>query len=287
MMAEDKFGLRPVWCSILAIYKEFERICKRHSLRFFFAEGNAIGAIRHKGFIPWDDDLDVIMPRPDYEKFKEVCKDELPTNLKFVDWHNTPEMAFTFGKIQECRRDYVEAVEQKVGHMLSNGLYIDILVLNGAPNGILNRRLFFVKLAMLVCAQRYLTLRYSTLTTQKSRLFWVLGSLISRVFRVKSSDVVMTRIEKMMNEVPFELAQFTWREGASWRTTRLLFPRELWKESVSVEFEDIMVPLPKEYDHFLRLQYGEYMKLPPEDRQRPSHSYSYRCAWWLGPTKYL
>ena len=67
-----KLDMRPIWDALLHVYEEFARVCDENNLRYYLAEGSAIGALRHKGFIPWDDDLDVIMPRPDYERFRQI-----------------------------------------------------------------------------------------------------------------------------------------------------------------------------------------------------------------------
>ena len=133
MKSEDPFGLRPLWDASLGIYREIAKICERHGLRYYVTDGTALGAVRHKGFIPWDDDFDMSMPRPDYEKFKKIFMAELPPHLKFVDFHNTPEFGLLFGKVQDCRRDKIEALEKVVGFQLSNGLFIDIFPIDGYP----------------------------------------------------------------------------------------------------------------------------------------------------------
>ena len=88
-MAEEEicpdYGLRPLWDALYEIYEEFAKICDKHGLRYYAFAGTLLGAIRHNGFIPWDDDLDVAMPRPDYEKFIQISKTELPRHLNFVD----------------------------------------------------------------------------------------------------------------------------------------------------------------------------------------------------------
>ena len=84
------YNLAPVWKVVLDIYREFAAICQRHSLRHYAAFGTALGAVRHKGFIPWDDDFDVMMPRPDYERLIEIAPSELPAHLQFLSKKTTP-----------------------------------------------------------------------------------------------------------------------------------------------------------------------------------------------------
>lgn len=134
MRSDDRFGMRPVWDAILEVYDAFAKVCDKNGLRYYVSDGGALGAVRHGGFIPWDDDLDVSMPREDYEKFIELSKTELPPHLKFVNWKNTPEFTLLFGKVQDSREDKIRAIEEKTGRMLSNGVYIDIFPIDGYPN---------------------------------------------------------------------------------------------------------------------------------------------------------
>ena len=139
MISEDNYNLRPIWDATLEVYREIVKICDRHDLRYYVTDGTLIGAVRHKGFIPWDDDFDMSMPRPDYEKFIEYAKTELPVHLKFVNWRNTPEFHLLFGKVQECRREVVCDLEKRSGLKMSNGLFVDIFPIEGYPKGRLGR----------------------------------------------------------------------------------------------------------------------------------------------------
>ncbi len=282
MKSEDRFGMRPLWDSLLSIYKEFAKICKRHNLQYFMMEGNMIGAVRHNGFIPWDDDLDVAMPRPDYEKFISICKKELPSYLKFVDWNNTPELPLAFGKIQETRENVVRDVEERVGFELSNGLYIDILVIDGCPESKLSQFIFTRKLSLYEAMFRSKLRKYSE-ETKKGRYLWLLGRILSVFAPWLTIDVLRKRMDRLIKSVPFGSTRLTWRTGAVVRM-RWIFSVDIWRGTEMVEFDELLVPLPKGWREYLTVQYGDYMKMPPIEKQVPSHSYSHRCPWWLGPT---
>lgn len=126
--------LSPIWDALMEMYEVFSSICTKHNLRHYVTDGSAIGAVRHKGFIPWDDDLDVSMPRPDYNKFMEIASKELPSNLVAYDRHQCPEMKVLFGKVQEVRESKVHKVEKQIGRILAHGLYIDIFPIDGCPS---------------------------------------------------------------------------------------------------------------------------------------------------------
>ena len=283
MKSDDPFNMRPQWDALLGIYKEFAKICDRHGLRYWFAEGNAIGALRHEGFVPWDDDIDVIMPRPDYEKFVAAAAEELPPHLKYWNWRDVSDWRFTMGKVQETRADRVASVENAVGHVLSNGLYIDILVLDGFPEGRLAAFVYKLKIRLLGMICRFQRTKRKSYS-RKGQLEWVLGGALSLFcpwYRGKTA--AMEKLERVMKSIPFEGAKHTWRTGSSIRVT-MTFPGETWRDTVWKDFEGMKVPLPIGYDSYLRTQYGDYMQLPPKEQQKPCHTFKEHFSWWLGPT---
>ena len=109
----DDYNLRPIWDTILDVWKECYAICKRHNLRIWVAYGTAIGAMRHKGFIPWDDDFDVMMPRADYNLFMKYAVDELPAYMKWHSIENDPKYTLLFGKVQDERKDVLNKVKEE------------------------------------------------------------------------------------------------------------------------------------------------------------------------------
>lgn len=285
MMESVKLDMHPIWDALLHVYEEFARVCDKNNLRYYLAEGSAIGALRHKGFIPWDDDLDVIMPRPDYERFRQICEKELPDYLKFVNYENAPEFQYTFGKVQDVRRDKVLEVERVHGAILPGGIYIDILVIDGAPSGILAKFIYKVKLLAFVCQQRFRTFCFSEIKNKPSKWLWIGGAVLSVFHPYEKWPGLAHRFENFMKSVPFETAELTWRDSATYSAVKLMYPREIWDGKVEVDFAGIKVPLPSGYDTYLCAQYGDYMTPPEKCRQLTTHLYSSRCPWWLGPTK--
>lgn len=285
MAQSEEIDLRPVWEATLSVYKEVEKICLRHQLRYYLTDGSAIGAVRHKGFIPWDDDFDISMPREDYRRFMEYAKEELPEHLKFVNWENTPELTYLFGKVQETNRDVVEAVEAKCGYMLTSGLYVDIIPIDGYPNSYLECIFTRLMVGILSCIVRYRCMSLYMQST-KGKLVWCAGMFLSLVMPFLNGDRCKRICEKFLTRHPFAGAAFTGR--ASLRLTLLNrppIPMSYWGVPTFYDFEGLTVPLPHDYDAYLRFYYGDYMQLPPVSQQHPSHEYSYRSPWWLGPTR--
>ena len=176
----DILGLLPLQEAIYSIYDDFATICERNGLRYYALGGTLLGAVRHNGFIPWDDDLDVAMPRPDYEKFIEIAKRELPVHLKFMNWQNVPEMKVLFGKIQETRKNIVEDLEKRLGITLSYGIYIDIFPLDGYPAAKVQRGLMKLKHMFLAPIWHYYTRNFIECRL-KGKLAVLLGRVLAHI----------------------------------------------------------------------------------------------------------
>lgn len=285
MTSEDRFGLRPLWDAMLAIYAEIAKICERHNLRYYVSDGTALGAIRHKGFIPWDDDLDISMPRPDYEKFRILAEKELPENLKFIDRRNTPTFAMLFGKVQETRRDYVEGIEKQVGHVLSGGIGIDIFPIEGYPSGMF--RLVFCKMYHSILLRRMVFHGIRFLgNTVRGKIHFVCNLLCSLLTPwLRTPEDCLRALESVVTGNRFEDCELTART-CSQRTIfrRKPLKKAAWGKPTPVEFDDTTVMVPEDCDAYLRNEFDkwDYHELPPADKQHPTHSYSEHCPWWLG-----
>lgn len=285
MTSEDRFGLRPLWDATLAIYAEIAKICERHGLRYYATDGTALGAVRHKGFIPWDDDLDISMPRPDYEKFRKIAEKELPSNLKFIDYSNTPAFSMLFGKVQETRRYYVEDVEKQVGHLLSGGIGVDVFPIEGYPSGMF--RLAFVKLCHGILGRR---------VAFQGRKFWgntVRGkvhfvcTVVCSVLTpwLKTPRDCLSALERVITSNRFDDCELTART-CSQRTIfrRKPLKKAVWGKPTPMEFDNTVVMVPEDCDAYLRNEFetGDYHELPPPGKQHPTHAYGYHASWWLG-----
>lgn len=289
VLKEDPFGLRPVWTALLSIYDAVSTLCKEHGLVYYVACGTLLGAVRHKGFIPWDDDFDIMMPRSDYMKFREIALKELPPHLKYIFYGNTPEfLPYSFCKIQETRRLVVEKIENEVGHFLPHGLYIDIFPLDGAPNTLVEKIQFYYNSFALFSARSSF---YGVMKAPNLVKFLWRG--IGRIFatlKYKVSNVsdLYCRYEMLSMSFPF-------CEGRLCGCVQL--PRSSgigilyglcnysdYGDCVKLSFCGREVPAPSNYDRYLRCLYGDYMQLPPKNMRIPIHSVLESAPWKYGPT---
>ena len=278
--------MREVWKAILEVYKAFAQVCESQGLRYYVAYGTCLGAVRHHGFIPWDDDFDVIMPRNDYERFREIQRANLPPCFKYVDWHNTREMAsFTYAKIQECRRDIVADVEAKCGRELPHGIYIDIFPLDGAPRFRLSRWIWEVRLRLLRLAGASLVVRPQYALTLRRKIGRIVGRSFNRfIFHASVQSDLARYYDAMVREKPFSPSFPCGCIITSYGSFYGLCDYSVYGEPSMVAFEGLKVPVPHDVDTYLRTLYGDYMQLPPMEKRISCHKALETAPWKFGPT---
>ena len=114
---------------LLVIFKAFAEVCEKHNLSYFLNGGSCLGAIRHKGFIPWDDDIDVMMPREDYEKFLTLQKEYEGTPYFIQCWKTDPHYIYGYAKLRDSSTTFIE--DNYVNHRINHGVWIDIFPIDG------------------------------------------------------------------------------------------------------------------------------------------------------------
>lgn len=284
----DPFKLRPVWNAILDVYVEYAKICERYGLRYSLAYGNVIGAVRDKGFIPWDDDLDVIMPRDDYERFVEIAQKELPSHLRWIDHHTREDYPWLFGKVQDVRRDVIERVEAESGYCQPQGIYVDVFPLDGYPDGLFARaRRILSDWCFLAW---YVNRTISTFAKERAaRTHYRVLSMVGMFLRPFYPKVSTLSGYTRYNESRIRKYQFGDTQYCTGATTYLClglskpkFVTADMKETLVVPFETISVPIPSGYDSFLRAHYGDYMTPPPREKQALYHGAQEEARWKFG-----
>lgn len=230
--------------------KEVHRYCNNNNLKYYLYAGTLIGAIRHQGYIPWDDDIDIIMPKKDFEKFMNQYKSDRYAAI----WpFNNKEHEFAFGRL------YDKKTFHKWGRHKALGLFIDIYVIFGAIEDGLERRNHFSKIKKY---SRWIN-RIGTVRRRMAKLnVWPFKTLNS------------TLINRLCKVMYLELSKYSNKDTSYIHTYgggQFVVRKDLFEERTLVYFNGEQFYAPKRYDEFLRLGYGDYMQLPPEDERHPYH----------------
>ena len=260
-------------CSILLkLALELKRICDKYKLRYFLYDGSLLGAIRHSGFIPWDDDMDFILPRKDFKKFLEVAAKELKKPFYLQTLDNTKEI-FNNGRIV-LRMDNTTYVRNKVDLYVKDhqGIGIDILALDNCPEDIKLRDKQWKKIdkysGMLYMnkygknIKRFNVFSWGKL---KTRFMYYLSKIIPDKVLVKQLNKYFTLYENISsNKCTANNEAFKYRH--------IVFDKSLFASSTMMQFENFSFPVPIGYDEILKTIYGEdYMKLPPQEERKSNH----------------
>ena len=272
VMSNNTYNFKPLRVEILRLYSEFKNICVRHQLRYCAAYGTVLGAIRHKGFIPWDDDFDLFMPRPDYEKFIEVAERELPQYLRVLTYKSERQYNWLWVTVRDMREDLLERIRHESDIDLV-GIYIDVFPLDGVPDSWWGVQRFRFINFLLQAAFRSFVKPMSGLFSL-SGLKYMCGQFV-RLFFPKSYDQkdFLLKIETFYKNLPYDLSTMVGfgyyanlKEGM-WR-----FQRKLIGTPHDVPFENINLPVPEKSEIYLEGCYGNWRQFPPECERRPKHA---------------
>ena len=251
---------------ILSIFKEVSALCEREGLRYFAIGGTCIGAVRHKGFIPWDDDLDIAMPIEDFDRFVEMAETKLPPYLKILSGEKEEHYARLLVRVLDERTTFQEARLIPYGHS-AIGVFIDVMPMSGVPAERLARWRFVFLNKLYNSLDSKHRFPRSHWPTLKARIWW---TIVHPFVRGKPVTYYSRKWMALLREHPFdkeEMTGYTWSE----RLPRLIFPKEWFASYVKFPFEDTEIRCPVNWDAYLTQHWGDYMKLPPEKDRVNKH----------------
>ncbi|MDO4803613.1 MAG: LicD family protein [Lachnospiraceae bacterium] len=267
---EVQKNLRKLQLAELNIIKVFMEICEREHLRYYMIGGTMLGAIRHKGFIPWDDDVDIGMPREDYDRLYELLKDggNLPEHFEYLNYKIKDGYMRYFSRIVDNRVLVYNASGRKE---IVEAAWIDLFPLDGSPNNALLRNIRY-SFIMFKRMQYHLAFMDSMVNLNRPG-----RPLYQRIIIGLAKRIPIGRGKNgkdILDDIDRELKKYGW-DGSSTGANvfgayahREIVPKTVWGQGVSkYAFEDVELPGPADYDAFLGRFYGNYMVLPPEEKR--------------------
>lgn len=251
--------LRQVQLIQLDLINEVDRICKKLNIRYNMVGGTMLGAVRHKGYIPWDDDADIGFLREEYEKFREACKTELDTEKYYIqDCRDTEGYRWGYGKLRRKDTEFVRLQQEFMPY--GQGIAIDLMPFDNVPDSYIGKRIHKLKCFLY------------------RKIFW------SAVGRKSDKSVMKRLVYKLLYRIPEKtitksFQRFINRYGKKeTKEVRILtFPtpkkvfgydRNWYTNLQEYEFEGKLLPGAKDYDGYLTVKYKNYMDLPSADKRK-------------------
>lgn len=258
--------LRKVQLTLLEIAKEIRRVCQESGIPFFLDGGTFLGAVRHQGFIPWDDDMDVGMLREHYDTFCRVAPEKLGQDFVLQNWYTDPNYALPFGKV--VLRDTVYLEGKKSGRVKENGFYVDIFPYDHVPADPQARK---------ALAGRLLKLYRIKLMKSGYRPWKEDGrtNVVKRAgYLYYQAQALFADGEKLVRDFDGLASGFPAGDTVCVQDTGIhpfYFDRACCEDLADYSFEGEAFPGPKDYDAFLTTLYGDYMVPPPENQRENRH----------------
>ncbi|MBQ8208442.1 MAG: LicD family protein [Clostridia bacterium] len=252
---------------ILSIYKEIKKVCDENNIRFYAIGGTCIGAARHQGFIPWDDDLDIAMPNKDYERFLALAPKMLPEHLGIVSVPSTNHGLDVIMRVYDKNTALIKHVDKNFPDCYI-GVLVDIMPLYGAPSDKEEQNKLCKNIRWCMRMNEKKRRPFSSCKRLSSKVFWLASRPIQWFV---SKDHWTNRWCKLVSKNDFDSSDYT---GYLWRgtsTPKLIFPKEWFATSVDLPFEDTTMRCPVGYHEYLTQQFGDYMQLPPKEEQVGKH----------------
>lgn len=253
--------LRQIQVDILSKVAEY---CEKESIRYFLGYGTLIGAIRHHSYIPWDDDIDIVMPRPDYNSF--VANFNKTNNLiKVADRLTISNYELPYAKVYDTRTEMIEGMYKP---NCQYGVYIDVFPIDGYKD--------FKTVKRIHLLSKFLNAKKAIVDKRRAWGKTIIISLGKFLLLCLSESAIINKINSLATRYEYESCEMVDSMMSPYRL-REICPKKWFDNYILVEFEGKKYRIPENYDDYLRRIYGDYMKLPPKEKQVTHHVFK---AWW-------
>jgi len=259
-----QYDIEDVQFQLFSILIEVDRICRKHHIKYSLEGGTLLGAIKYHGFVPWDDDIDIVMERKEYDRFLKICRTELNKDFFLQNYRTVKHFPLNYSKLHMRRTLYVQ---ESIQHLkIHHGLFIDIFPVDHVYRPLLRLQ---VALIGALTSARWVKLnriyrRKETVTSSRMKLFVY---RILACFPLWWINFSIDLICKMFNHFPCKYYYEVCNPNRNFKPLH----RKVYQELIEVEFMGWCFFASKHYRKFLKSRFGDIRKLPPVEERRPSH----------------
>lgn len=245
------------------ILQKIEHICKEHDITYFAVGGSVLGAVRHQGFIPWDDDIDIAMPRKDYEKFLRYAEEELPEGYFLQTFFTEKNSPFYFTKVRKDNTKFVECYLRDLD--IHHGIFVDIFPFDNVPDNDVIKKLHY-KLCRLA-SHLFLSKSLTTVRSSETENNAGYKTFIRKLLHILLLPVPKTLLFRFLDRSVQMFNNRECKEISHIVRKRLRIKLEDLYPLTELPFGEMIIPVPKNYDAYLTSQYGDYKNPPEKDNQ--------------------
>lgn len=258
--------IRQIQLMLTDMLKVFHEFCELHSLKYYALYGTALGAARHQGFIPWDDDLDVGMPRPDYEKLIKIFNSENKNKRYVIETPYSPasDYVYPYSKMY----DTSTTMKENMKHPIVRGLFIDIFPIDGCENNILKAIKFYKSIKKKVFLRDLRVYGISRKRTFYKNIVKLLVQLIPRF--IMDEKKICINIDKECKRFNYDSSSIAASLLGAWGEKEIM-PKAFWGQPQLLPFETIHIFCPQKLDEYLTNLYGDWRTPPPKEKRISSH----------------
>ncbi|MBM6763556.1 LicD family protein [Ligilactobacillus agilis] len=271
MVIRNEISIKETQRISLELLNVVANVCEEQHLRYALIYGTLIGAVRHQGYIPWDDDIDIMMPRPDYEKLLQYLKENIAVypHLQVFNPDECADYPYMITRISDNR--YVIDVDNEEPYGM--GVFIDVYPYDGLGNSKKEALKFGLKGDRLSSLCYQATRRRFAIETTTSNVRKILKYPVYLYAKLRGKEVFQRKLAKLAGIKEYDESNYV--GCAVWLSwgEKDIFPRKWFEETMLVNFDKYKFRIPKEYDALLRYEYGDYMKLPPKKERVGHHNY--------------